>query len=62
MEGQTNINTCRGTYKKILSKKSACFKWTYGLSGNGYRIAALSKSYVTVIGISKQSLKSIGQF
>ena len=24
-------------------KKSACFKWEYGLSGNGYRVATLSK-------------------
>ncbi len=34
----------------------------YGLSGNDYRVAALSKSYLTVKGISMQSLKSIGQF
>ena len=34
----------------------------YGLSGHDYRVAALSKLYVTVIGISLQSLKLIGQF
>ena len=33
----------------------------YGLSGNDCRVATLSKSYLTVIGIM-QSLKSIGQF
>ena len=32
----------------------------YGLSGYDYRVAALSKSYLTVIGISIQSLNSIG--
>ena len=42
-------------------KKSACFKLTYGLSGDDYRVAALSKSYLTVIEIFMQSLKSIGQ-
>ena len=26
------------------SKKSTCFKWTYGLFGNDYRVAALSNS------------------
>ena len=33
-----------------------------GFSGNDYRVAALSKLYLTVIGINMQSLKSIGQF
>ena len=31
--------------KKV--KKSACFKWTYGLSGNEYRVAALSSYLLT---------------
>ena len=31
-------------------------------SGDDCRVAALSKSYLTVIGISVQSLKTIGQF
>ena len=31
-------------------------------SGDDYRVAALSKSYLTVIGIIVQSLKTIGQF
>ena len=39
----TNINLLS---KKV--KKSACFKWTYELSGNDYRADALSKSYLTV--------------
>ena len=39
------------------SKKSACLKWTYGLSGIDNRVAALSKSYLTVIGIIMQSFK-----
>ena len=34
----------------------------YGLSGNDYRVSKLSKSYITIIGIIIQSLKSIGQF
>ena len=33
-----------------------------GHSGNDYEVATLSKSYSTVTGIIKQSLKSIGQF
>ena len=33
-------------------------KWTYGLSCNDYRVATLSKSYLTVIGIIMQGLKS----
>ena len=43
-------------------KKTTCFKWTYGHYGNDYRVAMLSESYLTVIGIIMQSLKSIGQF
>jgi hypothetical protein len=34
----------------------------YGLSGNDYRVAVLSKSYLTVVEISMKSLRSIGQF
>ena len=30
--------------------------------GNGYRIATISKMFLTVIGIFMQSLKSTGQF
>ena len=48
------------TLKKLWSKK--IIKWTCGLAGNDYRVAALSKSYLTVIGIGMQSLKSIGKF
>ncbi len=42
--------------------KKGCFKQTYELSGNDYRVAALLKSYLTDKGIIMQSLKSIGQF
>ena len=47
---------------KIVSKKSTCLKWTYGHFGDDYRVAMLSKSYLTTTGIIMQSLKSIGQF
>ena len=30
------------------SYKLACFKWTYGLSGNDYRVATLPTSYLIV--------------
>ena len=33
-----------------------------GRSGNNYRVATLSKSYLTVKRITMQNLKSIGQF
>ena len=51
--------------KNLLLKKvekSTCLKWTHGHSGNDYRVARLSKSYLTTTGITMQSLKSIGQF
>ena len=38
-----------------------CIK-PYGLSGNDYRVATLSKSFLIVIGVIMQSLKLIGQF
>ena len=34
----------------------------YGHSSNDYRVDMLSKSYLTVIGIVMQRLKSIGHF
>ena len=46
--------------KKV--KNQHVFNWTYGHSGNDYKVAALSKLYLTVIGIIIQNLKSIGQF
>ena len=48
----------------LLSKKLKfiCFKRTYGHSVDDYRVATLHKSYLAVIGIIMQSLKSIGQF
>ena len=47
---QTYINT---GYRNGLAfiqkvKKSACFKWINGLSGNDYRVATLPKLFVTV--------------
>ena len=40
-----------------------CSKWKYGNFNNNYRVATLSKSYLTIIGIDiMQSLKSLGQF
>ncbi len=38
------------------------FKWMYGLFGHNYRVASLSTLYLTVLGITIPSLKSIGQF
>ena len=55
-----NLNIQKFVVKK--SKKYACFKWTYGIYGKDYRVAALSLSYLTVIEIIMQSLKAIGQF
>ena len=42
------------------SKKSAYFKWTYGLSGNDYKVTTLPKLFIIGIRIISQSLKSIG--
>ena len=52
------------SYEKLLlkSKQSTYLKWTYGYSGNDYRVAKFSKTYLTIMGITMQSLKSIGQF
>ncbi len=55
-----NFNIQKFVAKKV--KKTACFKWAVGLFHNDYRVAALSKAYLTVIGIIMQSLKLIGQF
>ena len=38
------------------SKLTECFKWTYGLSGNDYRVATLPKSYLIDIGINMQQI------
>ena len=53
------------TYKKKCcqkSKKTACFKWTHGLSGNDYIVTTLSNSYLTAQGVIMQSCKAILQF
>ena len=44
------------------SLKSTCFKCMYGLSVYDYRVAALSRKYLTVIGTILQNLKTIGHF
>ena len=38
------------SYENIFekSKNPACFKWMYGLSGNDYIVATLSKLYLNV--------------
>ena len=38
------------------------YKDAYRHSGNDYRVATLSKLYLTTIGIIMQNLESIGQF
>ena len=45
--------------KKNKYQKSSCIELTYKLSGNEYRVATLSKLYLTVIGIIMQSFKFI---
>ena len=55
------MQSCTNIVKNQLKVKT-CFKLAYRLSGTDYRIATLSKSYLTVTGITIQSLKSIGQF
>ena len=46
-----------------MSKKLKIgFKWSYRLSGKGYRVDTLLNSFLTIIGIIMQSLKSIVQF
>ena len=42
-------------------KKSTCLKWTYGHSGNDYRVTTLSKSYLNTTILIMQNLKSIRQ-
>ena len=44
----------------IKSKKTTYLKWMYGHSGNDFRFATLSNSYLTTTEIILQSLKSIG--
>ena len=58
------INRMIRSHKNLLLKKvkkSTCLKWTYGHFGNDYRVATLSKSYLTTKGITMQSLKSISR-
>ena len=45
----------------IISHKNLLLKWTYGHSGNDFRVATLSKSNLTTTEITIQSLKLIGQ-
>ena len=39
---------------KNLCLKSTCLKWTYEHSGYDYRVAMLSKAYLTTAGITMQ--------
>ena len=52
------MNT-KNVVKKV--EKSAYLKLTYRLSGNDYRVTTISNSYLTVLGIIIQSLKSFEQ-
>ena len=45
----------------ISQKKITVLKWTYGLTGNDNEFANKNKLYLTIIGITMSSLKSIGQ-
>ena len=50
----------------IISCKYVCknvkFKWSYGLFGHNYRVAALSTLYLNALGSIIPSWKAIGQF
>ena len=48
-------------YKSMKKNTVTCFHWMNRILVNNYRNATLSKSYLTIKGITKQSLKSIGQ-
>ena len=50
------------SYEIMLELKIACLEWTYGCPVIDYRVASLFTRYLTAIGISPESLKSIGQF
>ena len=58
---KNQINRIIVSHENLLLKslKSTCLKLTLELSGNDYGAATLPKSYLTVIGIIMQSLKSI---
>ena len=46
---------------KQKSYKQPCSKWTYGLSGNDYRVATVSKAYLIKTVMNMQSFKLIGK-
>ncbi len=46
----------------VNMSKTNMFKWTYGLLGHNYRVAAVSTLYLPILGVTIPSLKSIGQF
>ena len=58
MVGQTNINIGKVSELAKNQIKSYYVKWTYGHSGNDYRVrvATFSKLYLTTTGITMQSL------
>ena len=41
----------------LLMLLELCLKWTYGHSGNDYRVATLSKFYLTTTGITMQKFE-----
>ena len=53
---KSNLIKCH--QKTIISSN---FKWTYGPSGNGYRVSTTSKLYQIALEIIKHSLRSIEQ-
>ncbi len=46
----------------VMRYKDENKKWIYGVSKNNYRVAILSRLYLTVPGIIIPGMKSIGQF
>ena len=63
---KNKINRIIKSYKNLVVKKvknkHIFNRRTYGLPSTYYRVATLSKSYITVMGITVQTLESIGQF
>ena len=51
------VNLLKNCWNTGYCLKSTCLKWTYGHSGIDYRVAALSKSYLTTTGIKNHHVK-----
>ncbi len=56
-DDQTNIDKYRVAADEAIISCKKCSKWTYGLFGHNYRVAALSTLYLTVLWIIIPSLK-----